>query len=277
MRTCAPPRPHSQSPLARRSRARTLIAVSTLVVGGAVLPLAGAVLAAPAPAHAGNTCSGACYEGQPPAVVYRVSERPPQEVFTRGFAPQGTDMSLVRHVTGGPYRATSGYIATTSSIESAARIANEIRRDRVDGATVWIYEIRAEDFVHNAEQSLDRIANLARNRAGGSGECEQTRQWEDYAARVEALALAHTLQNEWVAVSPIRPANVRAAWEVARILPVSPDILSPDAAEPLPVTHQDASVYRAGSTRASSRLVGTLPRTPNVQDFAGPSSPRRPM
>ena len=269
MRTCSPPRPR-----ARTHRARGLLVVSTLVVGGAVLPLPGAALAPPTPAYAGNSCSGACYEGQPPAVVYRVSERPPAEVFSRGFAPQGTDMSLVRHVTGGPYRATSGYVATTSSVESAARIANEIRRDRVDGATVWIYEIRAEDFMHNAEQSLDRIANLARNRAGGSRECEETRRWEDYAVRVEALALAHTLQNEWVAVSPIRPANIRAAWEVTRTLPISPDVLSPAAAEPLPVTHQDVSVYRPGSTRASPRLVGTLPRTPDLQDFAGPSNPR---
>ena len=242
----------------RRIACSCLTAV-TLVVGGIALPLAGAIAASPSPAHAAGdclSCGEERYDGEPPSVLYRVSRQPPSEVFSRGFAPSGRDMDLLRHTIGGSYNAASGYVATTASIASAARIANTMLQGR---ERVWIYEIRAESYMYNVEQSLDRLERLARNRAGGSRDPRDRCAWTQHADRIQAVIARYAHQEEWVATAAIRPANIHFAWEVDHTLP--PTLQALDALAAIP---QEPGVFRHGTTRASDRLIGTLPKEPDL-------------
>lgn len=73
--------------------------------------------------------------------MFRADSRGPEEIFSRGFEPKGTNMDLWEHVTQNP--ADSGYVSTTKSLASAQDFAE-------DSDAPYIYRVQASGIDVNA-------------------------------------------------------------------------------------------------------------------------------
>ena len=92
--------------------------------------------------------------------VYRIDSRPPSEIFSRGFSSYGNNMIFIDHVSGRSCHRTgdSAFIATTSSLESARRIADAMffaRRN--ESRRLYLYTIRADRNFYNITPTVDEL------------------------------------------------------------------------------------------------------------------------
>lgn len=86
--------------------------------------------------------------------LYRMDHRAPDVIFSTGFVPAGDNANLFRHVTGETcYRGerTSGFVATTSSLQFALDWGSEFARR---GHRFFVYRIRQTDQFHSTTTSL---------------------------------------------------------------------------------------------------------------------------
>ncbi|AMB88149.1 hypothetical protein AWM79_23880 [Pseudomonas agarici] len=147
----------------------------------------------------------------PPKKVYRVDDRPPDEIFstenTKAFAPWGENDYLLAHVLGVSLRQLgpegSAFVATAETLEAARQVAQT--RFRLTPPTqrvrpLYIYEIRAEQNFYEVDRYMEA---LERNPP------------EDESRRDIAFARsAFRYQREWVAFGGITNAQVRLARRI---------------------------------------------------------------
>jgi len=175
------------------------------------------------------------YEGELPTVLYRVDTRPPEEVFQDGFSAWGSDLDLVRHTINTQDR-SSGFVATTSDLAAANRIANDYlaQTDAAGGRryrTVWLYRIAPGSDMHNVAQSLRQIVARvqvrvdARKRQLAAAGCRsdawyalqrEVLTWEMYLEYAVFAQRQFEEQDEWVSAGVIVGERVEAAVPVTR-------------------------------------------------------------
>lgn len=175
------------------------------------------------------------YEGELPTVLYRVDTRPPDEVFRDGFSAWGSDLDLVRHTINTQDR-SSGFVATTSDLAAANRIANDYlaQTDASGGRryrTVWVYRIAPDADMHNVAQSLRQIVARvqgrvdARKRQLAAVACgsdawhalqREVLTWEMYLEYAVFAQRQFEGQGEWVSTAVILGERVEAAVPVVR-------------------------------------------------------------
>jgi hypothetical protein len=97
-------------------------------------------------------------------VVYRFDTRPPEQIFAEGFAPRGSDLSLVDH-----WRysssARSGFVGTTDRHSIALEFA-EAYFQRTGTRRGFVYRISANQHFYSVALSAEDL--LQRMRAAGA-------------------------------------------------------------------------------------------------------------
>lgn len=117
-------------------------------------------------------------------VVYRMDQRPPPEIFERGFTPPGRDGNLYRHVTGETcYQGSrsSAFISTTSDETFARAWGSEITRA---GRHFYVYRIRPTTRFYPTTISLlhaHDITGIDAYRLAATTFVEQ-REWASHGA-----------------------------------------------------------------------------------------------
>jgi len=142
-----------------------------------------------------------------PKEVYRVDERPPDIIFSKGFTPWGKNDYLLAHVFGeslmqaGPEG--SAFVATTETLEAAYRIAQtRFRLTPVGLQTrpLFIYEIRTDQNFYGVARYMEAM---------------EENPPEGVNRRNIAFArAAFRYQREWVAAGGIPARQVRLARQI---------------------------------------------------------------
>ncbi|WP_072038629.1 hypothetical protein [Plesiomonas shigelloides] len=130
--------------------------------------------------------------------VYRIDDRPPSEIFGRGFTSKGSNMIFTQHISGESCHrlGNSAFIATTSSLESARAIAASIfNANRDDSRTLYLYTIRADSDFYNIEPTVDYLETR--------GEVFTSQQFVMMATQREVVALRRISDRNVQSVTPI--------------------------------------------------------------------------
>lgn len=145
---------------------------------------------------------------EPPDIVYRVDDRPPEVIFAHGFTAWGGNNNLVAHVTGESCGESvdtdeppsSAFISTTTSWNAAMNLASLWTITASATGQVrdtYIYRIRADRFFFNA---LDSIAHY------------DALHPADTPSLTPEIARALTRAEEWVAWRSIPNSSVSEVW-----------------------------------------------------------------
>jgi hypothetical protein len=124
-----------------------------------------------------------------PGNVYRVDDRPPNQIFQHGFTSHGTDYNLWQHQTGGSYLNNTGYISTTQKPGAANQFLTPSTTHPIMNDNGVLYQYRQGQIYH-----IDPTGNLVHLPSQHmTGDLQDT----------------YSAQEEWAAVHHINPQNIQ--------------------------------------------------------------------
>lgn len=145
------------------------------------------------------------------AWFYRVDTRPPEIIFSEGFAPRGNDHDLVSQFLGYSEQLTNnGFVSVTDSFSVAVEFADSILRSG-DNDNLYIYRVNAAAGFYNVEYSIrTHVDNILSDRE------ESGDSLHNYLERIYDGLDAFSWEREWVTSNTIAGSSVRAASLVRR-------------------------------------------------------------
>jgi hypothetical protein len=142
-------------------------------------------------------------QSPPPTVLYRVDTRPPDEVFTEGFQPLGTESNLIAHVIGQSIAdRTSSFIALTDDLAYAQRLAVQTVNG-VGRPDAYIYTIEPRQSMFSVNVSLRDSDDALQ--ASGLGDTDAHR------ILLNSVLSVMQHQHEWVSDEAIPSTAIRSA------------------------------------------------------------------